>query len=266
MSVFAYQSYKKLIRDLVGDKERGLTIGGLAKFAGCNRSYISQVLGGKVHLTPDQAACLSQEVFRDRLEQEFFFYLVLQNRSSSPASEKFFQKELARIRRSAERISEQIRNTEKVDEITDEHKSRYYSHWSYSAIHTLVSVETFQKLELIARRLRLDAREVEEKLNELAEMGLVKKGAGQWKHSEQNIHVDSRSSHNRSHQINWHLKALEACADESSVVYSMIFTMSRADVVALKASILSFIGKARTTVAKSRSEELYVFNLDFFRV
>ncbi|MBK7961416.1 MAG: TIGR02147 family protein [Bdellovibrionales bacterium] len=178
--VVTYYDYKTFLRDRIAEAKpkRGF-MAKLAKFAGCQRSYLSQVLSSHIQLTPDQAFALARFFGFNRGESEYFRLLVDLERCSTLELRAEIKSRLEQIRSQQMKITERI-NTPKT---TGENHITYYSSWIWSAIHYITSIPEMQTSEKIAERLHLPPSTVAACLEQLVEMKFVIYEGGRYKHS-----------------------------------------------------------------------------------
>src|SRR5436309_16129314 len=97
--LFTYTSYKAYLIDRIEQNKdlRGYQ-SQLARAAGCQRSFLSQVLNGKFDLSREHAAELSRFWGLDPLETEYFIGLVDLARAGSGHLRKLTETKLATSR------------------------------------------------------------------------------------------------------------------------------------------------------------------------
>ena len=89
--IFVYEHYRDFIRDRMkaDPKSWGLQ-SRLAKAAGCQQAYLSQVLKGQTELTPEQGLGICQFWNFSERETEFFLLLLQRDRSGQKSMKDFF--------------------------------------------------------------------------------------------------------------------------------------------------------------------------------
>jgi uncharacterized protein (TIGR02147 family) len=267
MTVFSYLDYKTYLRDLVRE-QRGVrgyqTL--LAEAAGCQRAFISQVLGGSANLTFDHAAGLSKFWNLQMSETEYFFELLQLARAGTSALRTHVRERLERLRAQHSEISTKMKSVELADE---QQKTRYYSSWVYAAVHVLSSIPAYQKDMAIAQRLSLPIALVRKTLSELVEMKLLNTKAGRWWPTERNLFLPRHSQMVAVHHSSWHMRALADIHEqpgEESLHYSTLHALSLSDIEKFKEMILEFLKETKTLVEPSPEEEIVCFMLDFFKL
>jgi uncharacterized protein (TIGR02147 family) len=262
MNLYEYFSYKTYLIDLVS--QTNIKVSALSEMAGCNRSYFSQMINGKVQLTSDHIINLAEGLDFSELEKEYFITLCLLERSSLINTKDVLEKKLNRLRQKNLVLSKKIKDEGKSFELTDEMKGEYYSSWVYGQIHILTSIEEFQTPESIALKLNISLNSVKKILNRLRDMQLVLKKENNYIHQARNLHIPHISPHNVVNHMNWRMRAIQKVQEDNGIHYTAAFSLSKKDIPVLKAQLLDFIKKQREVIGASGTEEVYCFNCDLF--
>ncbi|MBL7671673.1 MAG: TIGR02147 family protein [Bdellovibrionaceae bacterium] len=263
-NIFEYKSYKKYIQSLILSYGRG-AVGKLAEAAGCNRTYLSQALNSKIHLTPDHVYGIADFVGLTNEEQDFLILLLLYERSASRKVREKLKVKIEEINQTNLLLSNKISEKKDSSEIPEALKAKYYSNWKYAAIHTLTSIVDFQSSSAIAKKVYLSEPAALILLKDLREMGLIKQVGARWIHSGKNIHTPVGSTHTAFNHLNWRLKSVEDVNDRGSIHYTTLFSLSVEDWDTLRKQLLSFIDKQRDQIHKSGAEDIYCFCCDLFQ-
>ncbi len=266
VEVFSYRQYKLYLEALIQAAEpRHGYVSKLAKAALCQRSYLSQVVHGSAHLTPDHGLGLCRFLRLSDEETDYFFLLLDHARAASPAlQERINAKIEARLK---ERADLAKRVEAKTVDITAQ-ETRYYSSWHWMALHLVVSIPGYQTLPAIAERLNLSESFVLQGLEQLRRLNYVEKREGRWIYSGDNLHLSRESPSVTLHHNNWRQRGVldSAMTNLESVHYTSVFSLSLKDQELLRSRILSWIDESRKIIGPSSSEELVCFCLDFFKV
>lgn len=264
MSVFEFESYKKFLREHISDNRRPGLIAELAKAAGCDRTYFSQMLNGKAQLTADHAVNLAGALGMTENEQSFFLLLVLFERAGSAPARAHFRRRMDAIQKDSLILARKIKAKETTLELDEEQRAWYYSSWLPGAVHILTSVEELQAPAAMAAHLHMDIRALEQVLGRLREMGLVRKSEGKYVHSGQNIHIPNDSPYYVINHGHWRMRGMEKAASGQGVHYSTTFSISAKDVPRLRTELLKFIERQRALVHASGAEVVHCFSCDLF--
>ena len=262
MNLFEYLSYKTYLQELISHTKVKVSI--LSEMAGCNRSYFSQVINGKVQLTSDHIINLAEGLEFSDLEKEYFITLCLMERSSFNQTKIILEKKINQIRQKSLVLTKKIKDEGKSFELTDEMKGEYYSSWLYGQIHMLTSIEGYQTVEDISSKLSISLKLTKKILNSLREMRLVLKNESQYIHQSGNLHIPHQSPHNVVNHMNWRMRAMQKIQEEEGIHYTATFSISKKDIPILKKQLLDFIKKQRETIGDSGADEVLCFNCDLF--
>jgi uncharacterized protein (TIGR02147 family) len=278
ISIWNYSDYKKYLRarSRALNLRRGF-LSRLADAAGCQPSYLSQVLNSKVQLTPDQACSIASHLELSENEATYFLALVDLARAGSPLLKQRLSKQIFDLKTRAQKISERLQRP--ASQIADD-QIVYYSSWTYSALHILSSTREFQTVDALSERLNIDREHVLNQLKQLESMGLVINEAGRWRHSGEELHLPATSPLISMHHANWRSRALMKAqaniADQHSLPaqrlsaqglhFSGVYAISREDVQTIREILLRAIEAANKVVGPSASEELVALTCDFFIV
>ncbi len=266
MIVFDFNDYHDFLHYQIKDNSdvRGY-LTQLAKAAECQKSYLSQVIKGRVHFTPEHATKLTLFWNLNDSESEYFIQLVHLGRTSFMPLIKKIRFRLKEIKSTRENFAQRFQQ-ESVPSI--EAQSSYYSSWIPGAIHVIVDIEKYRTLEAIATRLALPPNLVKSHLEILMSLGLVIKQGAQWLPTGKNIHLPKASMFTVVNHQNWKSRALLDCqmSDTAGVHYSAIQTLSTNDYENLKDLLLGFIDQQRKTIEPSKPEEIVCFTCDWFKI
>ncbi|MGE0174997.1 MAG: TIGR02147 family protein [Oligoflexales bacterium] len=266
MDVFAHQEYRKILKEKIA--EAGTPRGyqsKLASAAGCQTSYLSRVLNGTLHLTPEHAAGLCRFWNFDEKQSQYFLELVHLERAGTEELRKVVRKSLAAIRARQKEIDAAV----KLPSLQNLQKqAKYYSKWHYAAVHMLVSIKEYSTVNKVAERLQISVEVASRVIADLESMQIIEK-RGPWYVSEDpKIHLPRSSPLLYSHLTNWHLLALEDvnAGLGDSVHYAAVHSLARKDISRIQDMIREFIKKAQEVVNESPEEDLACFICDFFTV
>ncbi len=267
MNIYNYTSYKKFLSEYIKiNSHRGL-ISEIAKAAGCDRTYISQVLGGKADLLPDHVIRLSHFLLLDEPAADYLLHLLLKDRSASTEAKKKFELKLEKLRNTGLELSQQVKSKKDSNEIsTEANKTNYYSNYFFQAIHLLTSIDEFQNIGAIAGRLNISESQVFQILRELEAMGLVVKERDKYYHSGKSFYLTGESPQIIPLHLNFRIEAVRRSQIRKDIHFSNIFSVSKHDIDLLKTQILELIELHRKTVHKSGSETVAIFCCDFFEL
>jgi uncharacterized protein (TIGR02147 family) len=264
-SLYSAKDYRDFLRAKVeDDSERG-ALTRLAAAAKCQKSHVTRVLRGDLHLTLEQAFRLARYWRLGDDEENYFLKLVDRDRAGDAAYRAKLQGELARMKRAQEDLSVRLQQATMG---SSEKEMLYYSSWFWSAIHIIVSIPRYQAPAQIAARLGLPEPLVLHALKTLEGFGLVEKSKDRWKIATGSIHLPKNSPLNSIQHGNWRSRAVlnSQAPGEDGVHYTVVQSISEADFEKIKHLLLEAIDRYAKIAGPSREEELVCFACDFFRV
>lgn len=233
----------------------------LAEKAGCQRSYLSQVLKGHQHLTLDQGCGLASFWRLSQIESDYFLDLISYAKAGTPALRERFATRLTRLRDQAQDLAKRLRDRDALDSAAQQ---RYYSAWYWGAIHVILSIPGLDQVDRIAAHLGLTSTLVEKVLHGLQDMGLAHYENHRWLGNPGNLHLSRDSPLIRMHHNNWRQRAMnEIPAEHLRFQFSAVLTHSREDFKTLQDMILDFLDRASAVVEKSPAEQMSCLNIDF---
>jgi uncharacterized protein (TIGR02147 family) len=267
MKVFQIKEYRDYIRRRIQENRavRGYQ-GKLADAAGCQKSFLSQVLNSHVQLTPDHAAGLCRFWALTEDESDYFIGLVNLERAHSPHLKAALTRQLATLRQKQEDFA---RRFDHAQALSGGEELVYYSSWHYSAIHIALGLPGCRTPRALSERLRLPLPQVLASLAALEGLGIVRKGTGdQWTVARNDLHLAKRSALTAVHHSNWRHKAITRLheRDEWDLNYTGVHSLSARDAERIKDLLREAIADARKIVGPSPEEELVALTCDFFRL
>lgn len=263
-NIYLYTDYKKYIESQIQASRRtkGYRLS-LSTAAGCQPSFLSKVLNGPTHLTPEHGAGMARFWNLNSSESEYFLQLVAHSRAGTPILREMVQRRMQRIKREQDEIERDL----KLPPITSgEAEAFYYSSWEVAAIHVLVSIPQFRTIERIAARLLLGSEAVKEILDRLLTFGLVEKKGDKWLAGPSQIHAPKGSGFSTLHMLHWRQRAVGKILNngKSSYHYSSLHSLSEADAELILQEIVSLIRRTTDRVKDSKEEKLVCLNVDYF--
>lgn len=237
-----------------------------AEALNCQRSYLSRVINGDLHLTPDQAYMLCRFWRLKAIEQEYFQCLVDIERAASGSYREFLKDRLADILRRNESLAERIQKPEPL--LSSANEALYFSTWQWAAIHFLTSINDYQGLQKLSERLSLPKEHLQMFLERLKDMGYVQQRGSRWEFRQGEFHLPNNSPFVIQHHQNWRSRAVLDAQfyNPDSVHYTNVQTASREDIQRIKNVLFEFISQCKRTLDPSPPEEGVVILCDVFKI
>ena len=265
-NIFDFKSYKEWLKRLCSE-ERGL-LSRLADAAECQKSYLSACLNGKGQLTLDHGLGIAEHLGLTDNEQDYLFLLIEKERAVSLKLRRKLESKLKDLSREAYKLKNQ-QNSSIIITGQDTNLGSYYASWIPTAMHTLTSVDGYQTLPQLAKRLNISLEAAQVFINQLKALEMVKQQGNNYSwHSGGNIHLADDSTWINMHHLNWRFKSIENFQrrDPEATHYTAIQSMSESDFELLKKKIAGYIKDFNKIADPSNPEEAYCINIDFFKV
>lgn len=264
--IFSFNSYKEAMGYYLVEKARWGQMTRAAEFLGCQVSFLTRIIKDKLQLTPDHAFNLADFLGFNADEKNYFLVLVDFERAADPKYKSHLKANLEQLKKKNESISER---TNRGHLSSEAFKANYFSSWIYTALHFMVSIPKYQKIEEICTRLNLKKNITLKHLDELKEQGLVDSSKdNNWEFKSGNFHLNKNSPLVICHHQNWRTRAIIDAQDFSneSIHFTAVYTLSENDTLKLKEMMLEFISSANRVVQTSENEECVAICCDFFKL
>lgn len=268
-NIFTYKDYKKYLAETIKSYQpQHGAVTRMAQAAGCQRSYLSQVLNGSAHLVPDHIFGIARFLGLREVERDYLLLLLEKDRAATLNYREYVQTKIDRLRRENLRVKAAI-NAKIIETPNLEKLLSYYSSWVKMAVHTIVSIPQYQTPEAIANRLQLSVAQVNDCLNELKGLGFVTFKGGRWQYANGSSHISSESPLSALNHNNWRQRSATIFPQSSlngGVHYTSVFSLSKDDFTELRSKILDWIQTSRQLIEPSPCEELVCLSMDCFAV
>jgi uncharacterized protein (TIGR02147 family) len=264
-AIFEYKSYKSYLLDWIaltpanGRGQRKL----LAQAIGCQTPFITQVLNGDYHFSPEQAEACSRWLGLSIPEGEFFLLLVMKERAGTKSLELMIERQLAERRESETQLKKRLGIS---DSLSNEDHIQYYSSWHYPAIHMALLNPALRTLEALHAYFALPLPRLLAVLDFLLEKKLIRAKSGQYEVMKPVIHLDKDSPLLPKHHTNWRLRAIEAVESRAAgnFHYSGVISVSADDFEWIKGKLAQALEASIDRLRNSPDERVGCLNIDLF--
>jgi uncharacterized protein (TIGR02147 family) len=236
----------------------------LAQFIGCQEAYVTQVLSGPAHFSPEQGEAAARFFQLGGAETEFFLLLIAHNRAGTRALKGIYENQLTRLRAQAKQLGARLAAEPAARK---DFRPTYYSGWQYAAVHMALQITETRTAARISQRLGIPVRRVNAILGFLEETGLAKRSGEEFlPEGSAGLHLERQSPLVVPHHTTWRMKAVQAVNDREadSLHYSGVVTCSRADRELIQEKLSQCLEQCIQIVKDSPSEELVALNIDWF--
>jgi uncharacterized protein (TIGR02147 family) len=263
--IFQFDDYRRyLITVLDSERERGKR-SRLAEALRCQPAFISRVLKGEADFSQEHALVVNAFMEHREEEADYFMVLLDYQRAGSKSLKDFHRKKMEQMRAKRQLVSERIgvkKNLSESDQMT------YYSAWYFAAIHILLMVPELRNPQRLSERLKLPITLVKDVLDFLTSVGLATIDGKGYHPGNTRIHLSSDSPIISKHHMNWRLRAMQALEikDPENLHYSGPLCISKEVAGKIREMILRLLSDAEPLIRDAMDEEVYCFDIDFFKV
>jgi uncharacterized protein (TIGR02147 family) len=264
-SIYDYLNYKAYLRFRMEQMERGGRgfRSELARAVGCQTGYVSQVLNSDANFSLEQGVLINKALSHSVQEGRFFLLLIEHARAGNAELKRHFRELIEEAVQNHLNLKErfQVKQT-----LSEKDQMIYYGHWSYVAVHVLVSVPAFQTAPAISKALGLSESKVRRIIEFLLSTGLMIEKHGRYQVGTTRLHLGKDSPLLAKHHANWRMKALASLEreEENTLRYTSVISVSESDVMEIKRRIVNLLEDYNSIVKDSKEETSYCLTLDFF--
>jgi len=265
--LFSFDDYRDYLRHEFPGK--GLNRGRrmlMAKYLNCQTSYLSQVLTDKAHLSLEHAVKTSIFLNHNDEEKKYFMLLVQSGKAGSKELIQYFDAEIKSIKKSREEVISRIHLSAQMNK---ELQATYYSSWHYLAIHILSALPSFNTIDAMSQKLKLERKITEEALRFLTKHGFVNSpNQGKYSIGIPRLHLSRNQFMLPKHHLNWRLKAMQSLDIETKkdLHYSVLLGISKEDQLLLRDKVLKLIEDYEPIIKDSKEEVPVAFLIDLFEL
>ena len=267
MRIFDFQNYREFLNATIrAQPNRGYgQAAKIAKSLQVNPSIVTLVLKGEKDLTLEQAGDFADYLGLSELETDYFLALVCHARAGKEGLKRKYQKQLEKLRAQSKDLKARMPAKK---EMSEESAAIFYSHWYYSAIRMLSSLDGFHTPDQIAKRLQLPSKKVRHALDFLVRVGLCTEKNGRYDIGPQSTHLAADAAMITRHHVNWRERAIQAAdhMKDDELFFTSPVTIAAKDIGKVRAVLVAAIEDAFKIVDPSPSEEALCLNLDWFRL
>lgn len=267
LDIFAFDHYREYL--IAALPVRGNSRGMRARLAialGCQNGFISQVLSGMADFSLEHACKISQFLKLSEAETEFFLLLVHHARSGSVELQKYYERQLNKIRSARRKIKNRVNVKGQPNSIAEQ--MEYYSQWYFSAIHMCTIISSLQTHHEIAQYLNLAPETVSKTLETLARLGYVRVEGAKYIGRPERIHLPDTSLLISIHHNNWRMQAIDSLQRnrEQDLHFSSVMCISKSASEKIRKILLDSIQSAEPIIKDAKEENVFALNIDLFEI
>ena len=265
--VFTVSDYREVIRRKIVEEgdSRGYK-STLARAAGCQPAYLSQVLAESVHLTPEHGAELCDLWQLDDLEADYFLTLIHLGRSGRESLERRLKAKLKELREAHKKLKSQRPKSESRS-YEKEQALHYYLDWIPAALHLYLTIPGRNTVAVLAKRTQLPESAVSKGLGILENLGIAKAQSGAWELTAKTLHASDESLFAPLHHRNWRERAIEsfrAGTRAPNLHYTAVYSLDPDTFHEIRGALKKTIALSRASAIKAPEEDVACLNIDWF--
>jgi uncharacterized protein (TIGR02147 family) len=260
------RNYREIVNDYLGYREtrrpRG-AVKSLSEKLRCHPTFVAQVLSGRNNFSLEQGLNICDHFGFSDEETNYFLNLILRDRSGTQRLRDHFQRRLDDQLEQRMDLKTKLRTD--ADAVS-QYEVEYFGNWMYQAVHALTQIK-LQSAASLSKTLMLPVGEIDNILNRLEEMNLVKQEKSTWVSKKNFIHLPKTARTIRLLHASWRTKTLADLQSKSideGTHYSGVITATESDFHKARALLVDALGKIRKIVEFSESERGYVLAIDCY--
>jgi len=268
-NVYDYTDYRRFLREAIQSRKQvtpSLTFSRISDEISVQRSYMSQVLGGKGNLNSDQIYLIGKKLNLGANEIDYLMLLAEIDKCQVKERRVDLESQRNKIRNKNLKSEKYMSRTSvKID---SDSFSQYYNDPYCSLVHMYLLIENYHKdLPSISKKLNISDDKLSNVLSTLEKCGIINVKKKSITVQKETLHLSDKSFLSRTNATMFRLKAIEH-HQKSSEQEDYFFTASiAADEVTraeIKKCFLEFLKKTAGLVEKSPSKRVYHLNFDLF--
>lgn len=266
MNLFEFQNYKKYVKSYIqslGKSGHG-QLKKIADHLNIGSVNVSQIFNGERHLTIEQACDVAEFFGFTALETKYFVSLVEFERAGSFKLKTLINQRLEELRNQSKDLKSKLTVT---TDLTEEMKTFFYSHWYYSGIRLLSSIDGFHSIEAISERLSLPIGKVRATMEFLVSTGLCKEKDGKFQMGPSSTHLGANHPMISLHHVNWRLKAISHFdnLNQKELAVSIPCSLDEESFQKIRQELVMAVERITEHIDKAPCEQLSCLNIDWFR-
>lgn len=264
-SLYEANDYKVYLRELIEtfpNEGRGVRKA-LAETMGVQTPFITHVLSGDYHFSPEQAEGAARHFAFTEEETEFFLLLISFNRASTSSLRAFLKKQLEQRRGTHRQLQKKL----KLDSaMSEKDRAVYYSSWAYAAAHMATTFQKSPNLEKILEITGLSDLAAKKVLEFLLQKNLIVKEGATYKARVPALHLEGTSPFISAHHMGWRHRAIQSLdrMTEDDLHYSAVFSCSEKDLGKVREILVKALQDSVKLIQASPEDQLAAVCLDLF--
>jgi uncharacterized protein (TIGR02147 family) len=267
MEIYQFDDYRDYLKEFIHNSpQKGYgKLAEMAESCNMNPATITLVLKKDRDFTIDQGFDIGSFLGLNSFEMEYFLTSINLQRAGKVTVRSFLKRKLNDLKKSASDLQKRMGESKDLDENA---KAQFYSHWIYSATRLATSIEDYQSIDEISKRLKIPRATIRTILDFLFTHGLVKIENEKYKMAIQSTHLSANSPLVIRHHQNWRLKAFGKMenieADE--LFFTSPVSIAKKDIPLVREKLVQALDEVFKVIDPSKEEELACLNIDWFKI
>jgi uncharacterized protein (TIGR02147 family) len=269
LNIFEFDSYKEFLRSWLQEQPNaghGLR-SRMAEAIGTQTGFITQVLTGSAHFSPEQVFGLAELFGQSPVEIQFLQLLLSYERAGTVSYRKHLAAQIEKVRTERNDLRKRLKVESFPSEID---QGMYFSSWLYACVHVMATCERFQNSRAaMAEALHLSLAQINEILEFLFRTGLVEETPNGLRVGNSRVHLGTDSPFLRRHHTNLNLLSLQNILNQpldQNLQYSSLVSLSKDDVQKVREIFLKSIQESKGIVRDSEGDTVFATTINFFKV
>lgn len=267
MSIYDHKDYKVYVNEWVKSlpKQGHGEFRKLSLHLGVSTTMISQVFRGEKHLSLEMAYEIGEFIGLNDDEIDYFLLLVEYNRAGSHKLEKQLLKQIVSRQNKAKKLENRIR---KDVELSEEVKTIYYSNWYYCAVWILSSIDGFDDVTTIAKKLNMTRQQTQKIVDFLLENQLCRYEKNKLTNGSRSTFISANHPLVTKHHMNFRSLGLNkmALSDDESLFFTGPMSVSKNVAEKIRQELPNFIEQIKKLVGSEEPEVSRCLNIDYFEI
>ncbi len=267
MSIYDFQDYKLFVNDWIKSlpKKGHGEFRRLSTHLGVSTTMISQVFRGDKHLSLEMACEIAEFLGLNNDEIDYFLLLVDYNRSGSHKLSNQLFKQIQSRQQKAKKLENRIR---KDIELSEEAKTEYYSNWYYCAIWLLSSIDGFNDVTSISKKLNISRQQAQKIIDFLVDNQLCSYEKSKLTNGSKSVFIGANHPLVTKHHMNFRSLALQKMlfADDDQLFFTGPMSLSKSVSEKIRKELPNFIENIKKMVTSEDPEVTRCLNIDYFEI
>lgn len=270
MNVFAERDYRKVLTGCLREKKRidaSMNFSRMAEAIRVQRSYLSNVLGGRAQLSADQLFLASRFLGLGPVETRYLLLLLEHERTGVEDRRAELEAEILRIQ--AHQLESARHLRAKKVEVSAENLAAYYLDPLNAIVHFALTIERYRKQpSRLAEDLGVKSERIERAVSVLEKGGIIapRKHGRSIELRVEHVHLPPESPLYSAFRNQ--LKQMSAARlqnrDDEDYSFWVTFSADKKMLKRIRAEFLALLERIEPQVRAAPSRDVYQMNFDLF--